>query len=56
MIKVNVNTSQMEQWSVVSNSINYDQYKRNQVDHCKLDVRALEPKVHKGIYSTLEVT
>ena len=41
---VHVNTSQMEQWSILSNVINYVQYNRNPRDYYKLDVKALESK------------
>ena len=41
-INVNVNTSQMEQWSILGNVINYVQYNLNSSDYHKLDVQALE--------------
>ena len=44
----------MEQWSILSNVINYFQYKRNHIDYYKLDVKALEPKNHKRIHKRLE--
>ena len=53
-IDVNVNTSQMEQFLVLSNVINYVQYNRNPVGYYELDIRALEPKSHKRIYEWLE--
>ena len=37
-IYVNVSTSQMEQWSILSNDINYVQYNRNARDYYRLDV------------------
>ena len=44
----------MEQWSILSNVINYVQYNRNPIDYYKLDVRALELKNHRKIYDWLE--
>ena len=44
-INVNVNTSQMEQWSILSNVINFIRYKRDPIDYYKLDVKALELKI-----------
>ena len=34
----------MEQWSILSDVINYAQYYRNPRDNFKLDVKALEAK------------
>ena len=45
MINANVNTSQMEQWSIHSNVIVYADYNRNPRDYYKLDVNALQPKI-----------
>ena len=53
-ININVDTSQMEQWSTLSNVINYVQYRKNPVDYFKLDVKASEPKIHQKIYKKLE--
>ena len=53
-INVNVNTSQIEQWSILSNVINYVQYNRNPSDHNKLDAKALELKNHRKIYDRLK--
>ena len=53
-INVNINTSQMEQWSILSNVMNYVQYNRNLRDYYKLDVKALKFKNHKKIYDKLE--
>ena len=39
MININVNMSQMEQWSILSNAINYVQYDRNPREYYKLDVK-----------------
>ena len=49
-ININLNTLQTEQWSTLSNVINYVQYNRNPVDYYKLDIKALEPKNPIGIY------
>ena len=54
MINVNVNASQMEQWSIFINVTNYAQYIRNPIEYFKLDVKALEPENHKRIYKRLE--
>ena len=54
-INVNVNTSQMEQWSILSNVINYVQYNRNPSNYYKLDVKALELKNHRKIYDRLKL-
>ena len=44
----------MEQWSILSNVLNYAEYNRNSIDFYKLDVKALELKNHKRIYKRLE--
>ena len=49
-IDVNINTSQMEQWSILANILNYVQYNRNPIDYFKVDIRALEPRSHRRIY------
>ena len=54
-INVNVNKSQMEQWSILSNVINYVQYNRNPRDYYKLDVKAFEPKNNRKIYDGIVV-
>ena len=41
-INVNGYTSQIEQWLILSNVINYVQYSRNPRDDYKLDVKALD--------------
>ena len=43
-ITVNINTSHIEKWSTLSNTINYVQDNRMCIDCHKLDVKALEPK------------
>ena len=53
-VNANINSSQMEQWSILSNFLNYVQYYRNHIDYYKLDIRALEPKNQKRIYERLE--
>ena len=52
--RINVNTSQMKQWSVLSNVINYLQYNKNPRNYYKLDVKALEPLNHRKIYDRLK--
>ena len=39
-VNINTNTSQMNQWSILSNIINYVQYKGNPIDYYKLDLKA----------------
>ena len=51
---INFNTSQMEQWSILSNIINYVLYNRNPIDYQKLDVKPFKSKNHKSIYVKLE--
>ena len=47
-------TSQMEQWSLLSNGFNYVQYKRIPRDNHKLDVKPLGLKNHRKIYDRLK--
>ena len=37
--------SQIDQWSILSNVINYVQYNRNARDYFKLDIKALDENV-----------
>ena len=53
-IHINVNTSHMEQWAILSNVIAYVQYNRNHIDYFKLDILASESKCHQRIYEWLE--
>ena len=46
--------SQMEQWSILSNVINYIQYNRNPRDYFKLDIKTLEEKNHGKMYNRLK--
>ena len=39
-------TSQIEQWSILSNVVNYVQYDRNQRDFYNLDIKAIDQKNH----------
>ena len=52
MRKNNIDRSilQMEQWSILSNVINYFQYNRNLRDYFKLDIKALLQKNHRKLY------
>ena len=52
--KIYVNTSQLEQWSILSNVPNYVQYNRHPIGYYQLDVMALEPMNHKSTYKWLE--
>ena len=47
-INVNIITSQMEQWALLSNVGNYIHYNKNHINYYKLDVKALEPKIIRG--------
>ena len=49
----NIIASQMEQWSILSNTINYVQYERNPRDFYNLDVKAIDQKHHRKIYDRL---
>ena len=51
---VNVNSSQKEQWSILSYVINYLQHDKNYRDYYKLYVKVLEPKNHMKIYDGLK--
>ena len=48
--KDNASTSQMEQWSILSNIVNYVQYDRNPKNFYELNVKALNQKNHRKIY------
>ena len=50
----NVITSQMEQWLILSNVVNYVQYKRNPKDFDDLEVKAIDQKNHRKIYDRLK--
>ena len=50
----NVDTSQMEQCSILSNVVNYVQHKRNSAGYFILDVKPLESMNYKRIYKRLE--
>ena len=52
-INANVNTSQMEQWSILSNVINYVQNNMHHRDYYKLDIKALELKIHRKLFDRL---
>ena len=43
--------SQMEQWSILSNLVNYIQYNRHPKDFYNLDIRGVVQKRHKKIYN-----
>ena len=44
--KENVNTSQMGQWSILSNVVNYVQYDRNPKNFYKLNIKSIDQKNH----------
>ena len=45
---------QMEQWSVLSNMINYTQYDRHHKNFYTLDITTIDQKSHKKIYNKEE--
>ena len=45
---------QMEQWSILSNVINYIQYDKLPRNFYKLDIKAVDQKSHKKIYNKEE--
>ena len=50
----NMITSQMEQWLILSNVVNYVQYDRNWKDFYDLDIKAIDQKNHRKIYDSLK--
>ena len=44
----------MEQWSTISNTVNFVQYDRNPRDFYCLEVKAIEQKNHRKIYDRLK--
>ena len=44
----------MEQWSILSNVVNYVQYDRNPKEFYDLDVKAICQKNHRKIYGRLK--
>ena len=43
----------MEQWSILSNVVNYVEYDRHPRNIYDLDVRTIDLKIHKKIYERL---
>ena len=52
--KKNIITSQMQQWSVPSNVVNYAQYDRNNKNFYDVDGKAIHQKNHRKIYNRLK--
>ena len=52
--KEGVITSQMEQWLILSNVINYLQYDRNPKEFYNLDIKDIDQKNHSKIYYILQ--
>ena len=50
----NIIASQMEQWSILSNVVNYVQYDRNPRDFYNLNVKAINQKIHSKIHDRLK--
>ena len=48
--KEDIITSQMEQWSILGNIINYVQYDRHPKNFYDLDIKTIDQKSHKNIY------
>ena len=44
----------MEQWSILSNVVNYVQYDRNAKDFYDLDIKVIDQKNHRKIYDRLK--
>ena len=44
----------MEQWSILSNIVNYVQYDRNPKNFYGLDIKAIDQKNHRKIYDKLK--
>ena len=44
----------MEQWSILSNAVNYVQYNRNHRDFYNLDVKVIDQKNNRKIYDRLK--
>ena len=44
----------MEQWSIFSNMVNYIQYDRHPKNMYNLDIKTIDQKSHKKIYSKEE--
>ena len=52
--KENLITKQMEQWSILSNVVNYVQYDRNPGNFYDLDIKTIDQKSHRKIYDRLK--
>ena len=52
--KENGFTSQMEQWSILSNIVNYAQYDRNLRNFHELDIKAIDQKNQREMYDRLK--
>ena len=52
--KENVITSQLEQWSILSNIVNYVQYDRNPKNFYELNVKAIYQKNNNKMYDQLK--
>ena len=52
--KENIITSQMEQWSILSNIVNYVQYNRNPKNFYELNVKAIDQKNHRKMHDRLK--
>ena len=50
----NIITSQMEQWSILSNIVNYVPYDRNPRDFYNLDIKVIDWKYHRKIYDRIK--
>ena len=48
--RANIIISQLEQWTILSNVVNYVQYDRNPRNYYNLEVKALEQKNNRNLY------
>ena len=48
--KKNIITSQIEQWSILSDVVNYIQYNRHPRNFCDLYIETIDLKSHRKIY------
>ena len=51
----NIIALQMEQWSILSNIVNYVHYDRNRRDVHNSNINAIDQKYHRKIYDRLKV-
>ena len=52
--KENIITSQIEQWSILSNIVNYVQNDRNPKNYYELNIKIIDKKNHRKMYNRLK--